>query len=158
VIRIGNFLDLLAPPPRNFPTDPAALAQIEAGEAIFVDIHCGICHHKAYATGNHPIAALNQQLFYPWSDFLLHDMGSAGDVVAEGIDKDNQPLPASYVRTAPLWGCRLNPTLWHDGRLKQGDYEGAINLHEGQGLPSKVMFQMLTNEQKQALFAFLDSL
>lgn len=158
VTRVGQYLDLLAPPPRTIPSDPEAMDMIDAGETLFVSVECGVCHHKLFITVEHPVAALSQQVFYPYSDFLLHDLGAAGDVVQEGTDRDGQPISPAAVRTPPLWGGRNNPRLWHDGSVAQRDYETAIELHEGQGRASKLLYLSLTEEEKQAVLAFLDSL
>ena len=40
-------------------------------------------------TGSSPVAALNSVTFHPYSDFLLHDMGSLGDGIAQNL-RDRQ--------------------------------------------------------------------
>ncbi len=158
VIQFGIFMDLLAPPQPNPPKTAALQAQVQAGEAVFHAIGCGVCHKQTWTTSAHSVAALSFKTFHPYSDFLLHDMGASGDQIQQGVDFSNAAIPGSYMRTTPLWGCRLNPFLWHDGRVKKGDFAGAINQHAGQGLASKNLFNALPATQKQSLIAFLNSL
>ena len=50
--------------------------------------------------------------FAPYSDFLLHDMGTAGD----GIGNAGDSVAVTHrMRTAPLWGMRVRNKLFHDG-------------------------------------------
>ena len=60
-------------------------AQVLLGQATFLVIGCANCHTPLLQTGSNPVAALNKKFFSPYSDFLLHDMGSLGD----GITQNN---------------------------------------------------------------------
>jgi Di-haem oxidoreductase, putative peroxidase len=56
-------------------------------------------------TGGVPVSStlaqyLGSQTFHPFSDFLLHDMGSLGDGITSGA------AGPTMIRTAPLWGVR----------------------------------------------------
>lgn len=158
VTKFGTFMDLLAPPRRNLPADAAARQAILLGGQIFQTIGCASCHTPAWMTGDHTVAALHRQRFEVWSDFLLHDMGTSGDQISQGTASNGQAIPGSWMRTTPLWGCRINPALWHDGSVKQGDYVGAIRQHDGQGRAAAQQFQALQQFQRDALLAFLNSL
>jgi CxxC motif-containing protein (DUF1111 family) len=158
VLHVGKFMDLSAPPSRTMPLLKTKKQQVQWGETIFVSIGCAECHTPNWSTGDNPVWALSNKVFHPYSDFLLHDMSSSGDQIQQGTDNANQPIPGSWMRTTPLWGCRDNPFLWHDGRIPAGDYAGAIHQHDGQGLAARQLFQSLSSDQKQALLAFLDSL
>ena len=158
VLHVGYYMDYSAPPDRTLPVLKKNKQLVDSGEIVFLSIGCAECHTPNWATGDHPVAALNHKVFHPYSDFLLHDMGSSGDQIQQGSDTNNQPIPGTCMRTTPLWGLRDNPFLWHDGRVRSGDYAGAILAHDGQGLAAKNMFQSLSASQKQALLAFLDSL
>lgn len=158
VLLFGIYMDLLAPPASNAPTSNNARTQVNQGATIFANIGCANCHTPTWTTASNSINALSQKQISPWSDFLLHDMGASGDQIPQGTDSNGQPIPGSWMRTTPLWGTRLNPALWHDGSVRQGDYAGAINKHAGQGLDSKTAYQSLSSSQKQALTAFLNSL
>lgn len=124
VISFGRFMDFLAPPERTLPRIKKQANLVAAGEIVFAATGCAKCHTPTWATGHHPSAALHQQTFHPYSDFLLHDMGSSGDQVQQGTDSNLQPIPPTWMRTTPLLGCRNNKVLWHDGRLKQRLFRG----------------------------------
>ena len=88
--------------------------------------------------------------FHPYSDFLLHDMGSLGDGIAQNQASGRQ------MRTQPLWGLRKQTTLLHDGRATT--IEGAILAHDGQGKKARDRFAALPSGAKARVLAFLNSL
>src|SRR5207253_6333219 len=92
---------------------------------LFTQIGCASCHVRSLASGASPVAALRFQTFYPYSDFLLHDMGSLGDGIEQG------QATGGEMRTAPLWGLRLFTAFLHDGRA--GTIEEATPATAGQG-------------------------
>jgi CxxC motif-containing protein (DUF1111 family) len=144
---------LKAPIPRSN-NDEAVLA----GKKIFSDIGCASCHRPEMKTGPSTIAALSNKTFYPYSDLLLHDMGTdLDDGYTEGSAK------TSEWRTPPLWGLGLSKIsqggeyfLLHDGRARS--IEEAILLHGGEGNFSRENFQSLTDADKSNLIKFLESL
>ena len=95
---------------------------------------------------------MRYQLIWPYSDFLLHDMGSD---LADGAG-------SSEWRTPPLWGIGyskiVNPlaTFLHDGRAR--DLEEAILWHAGEAEDAKQRFTVAPVEQRAALIRFLESL
>lgn len=144
---------LKAPIPRN-----QKQPEILAGNNLFMQIGCALCHVPELKTGYSPIASLAYKTFYPYTDLLLHDMGpDLDDGYTEGSAK-------SYEwRTPPLWGLGLSKNsqggqyfLLHDGRAKS--IEQAILLHGGEGESSKTSYQSLTESQKKQLLKFLESL
>src|SRR5262249_50188654 len=143
------FMTLLAAPPRGTIT-----LQELIGELIFEDIGCANCHTPTLFTGPSPIAALSNQEFHPFSDFLLHDMGSTGD----GIRQNN--ATGRLMRTSPLWGIRLQRNqgtrLMHDGQTTT--FRGAIARHFGQGSFARINFNALFPAEQNAVIAFLFSL
>jgi CxxC motif-containing protein (DUF1111 family) len=143
--QLTNFISLLAPPPPG-PTNTT----VQAGAQLFVQIGCNNCHLPALQTGPSSVAALNDVVFAPYSDFLLHDMGSLGDGIVQ-----NQAGPRA-MRTAPLWGLRFERTFLHDGRAETP--AEAILAHDGQALPSRNLFSKLSSAQQAQLLAFLSSL
>jgi CxxC motif-containing protein (DUF1111 family) len=145
VVKFTDFMTLLGPPPRG----PVSLQSI-VGSGIFVTIGCANCHTPVLATGDSPVPALSRKLFQPFSDFLLHDMGSLGDGIVQGAAASRQ------MRTAPLWGVRTRTKLLHDGRATS--IPAAILAHDGQGRAARDRFQSLSPGAQQALLAFLDSL
>ena len=143
--RLADFMTLLAPPERG-----AITADVVAGESVFFDIGCGACHLPGIQTGANAIAALNRVTFHPYSDFLLHDMGSLGDGIAQG-----QASPRE-IRTAPLWGLRSAGRLLHDAGATSIDQ--AILRHDGQARAARDRFAALDADRSAALLAFLRSL
>jgi CxxC motif-containing protein (DUF1111 family) len=142
---LTDFMTLLAAPPRGPIT-----ADATAGEGVFQRIGCNACHVSTLQTGSHPVAALNRVTYHPYSDFLLHDMGSLGDGIEQGAANGRE------MRTAPLWGLRLLTTYLHDGRART--IEGAIGAHDGQARPARDRFNALNATDRTRLLAFLRSL
>ncbi len=101
-------------------------------------------------TGPNDIKALDRVAFHPYSDFLVHDMGSLGDGIEQGQAKGRE------MRTAPLWGLRVRKTFLHDGRARS--IPDAIHAHDGQGKAAQAFFAKLTSAQQANLVAFLKSL
>jgi CxxC motif-containing protein (DUF1111 family) len=143
-----DFMRFLAPPPRGPTTISSAL-----GDVLFTAIGCAGCHVRDITSGPSDVAALSNQTFHPFSDFLLHDMGSLGDDIG-----GNGSAGLREMRTAPLWGLRfVDPTnLLHDGRASS--VSDAILRHDGQALVSRNLFALLPAVSKSNLLAFLNTL
>jgi CxxC motif-containing protein (DUF1111 family) len=91
--------------------------------------------------------------FQPFSDFLVHDMGTLGD----GIGNDGDSVAVTRrMRTAPLWGLRSRNLLLHDGRTS--NRSSAIQAHDGQGAAARNAFNAATAAQRNDLLLFLSSL
>ncbi len=133
-------------------------AEVLQGKNLFTQINCSGCHKPQLTTGTSSITALSNKIFFPYTDLLLHDMGSSlDDGYTEGSAKTFE------WRTPPLWGLGLSPNsqggqyfLLHDGRAKS--IEQAIEMHGGEALQSKNKFVLLTQADKNALLKFLKSL
>lgn len=145
VNHFAQFMTALAPPPRGEIT-----AQVTAGEAVFTSVGCADCHTPTLTTGPSSLAQFNYQSFHPYSDFLLHDMGSLGDGITQNL------ATGKLMRTAPLWGLRSQPSLLHDGRATT--LVEAIDAHDGQAAASKANFGALSASDQNVLLAFLRSL
>jgi CxxC motif-containing protein (DUF1111 family) len=145
VQKFSDFMSFLAPPPRG-----AITTAVQTGGSLFTNIGCANCHTTQLRTGPNSVAALNQVVFHPYSDFLLHYMGRLGDGIVQG------PATGRLMRTAPLWGLRFQTQFLHDGRAST--ITGAILAHDGQGAAARNQFIGLTTTQKAALLAFLRSL
>ena len=145
VAAFADFMTFLAPPPRG-PVNVAAIL----GEFQFLKIGCASCHVSTLRTGASSVDALDRVTFHPYSDFLLHDMGSLGD----GITQNR--ATGRLMRTAPLWGVRKLTTLLHDGRATSLDQ--AIRAHDGQGRKARDRFVNLSAWERAQLIAFLNSL
>ncbi len=145
VKKFTDFMTLLAPPPRG-----GLSLQVLAGSRIFALTGCADCHTPALVTGPSPVRALSRKVFQPFSDFLLHDMGSLGDGIVQGTATGRQ------IRTAPLWGVRVRTRLLHDGRATS--LAAAVLAHEGQGERARNRFAGLSARARDELLAFLNSL
>ena len=145
VEKLGDFMLMLAPPQRGEIT-----SAVTDGERIFNRIGCADCHVSTLITGRNEIAALDRQIYHPYSDFLLHDMGSLGDGVVQGGTSGRQ------MRTAPLWGVRFSTTLLHDGRATT--LQQAIEAHDGEARTARDRFRRLLATERDRLMAFLRSL
>jgi len=140
------------------PEPRSTTAEILSGKELFTTIGCAKCHRPEMKTGASPIAALANKTFFPYSDFLLHDMGPGLD---DGYT-EGSALTSEW-RTPPLWGLGLSKNsqggqyfLLHDGRAKS--IEQAILLHGGEANTSKENFEALTVDEKKKLIQFLESL
>ncbi len=129
-----------------------------AGKQLFITINCSGCHKHELKTGYSPIDALSYKTFAPYTDLLLHDMGTGlDDGYTEGTGK------TSAWRTPPLWGLGLAPNsqggqyfLLHDGRAH--NIEDAIQMHGGEATNAKNNFNALTAADRQKIITFLKSL
>jgi CxxC motif-containing protein (DUF1111 family) len=133
-------------------------AVVKQGATIFNQINCASCHKSELKTGYSPIKALSNKTFAPYTDLLLHDMGSGlDDGYTEGSAKTYE------WRTPPLWGIGLsedaqggNYFLMHDGRANS--IESAILMHGGEANNSKTGYQNLSQSDREALLKFIKSL
>jgi len=82
VVQFTDFMTMLDAPPRAL-----GRGRAEAGEKVFNDIGCSSCHLPTLKSGRSDIPALRNRPFHPYSDFLLHDMGSLGDGIVQGDAK-----------------------------------------------------------------------
>ena len=151
--RVTHFQRYLGPPPQ---TPRSGMT----GEAIFNSIGCVKCHVAEWTTANDPAleAALRNQTFRPYSDFLLHNMGLQGDGFPEGDASEFE------MRTPVLWNLRTRDPMLHNGAAAGGTFEdrvaAAIMAHGpfGEGAASSAAFAALSASEKAQLVAFLDSL
>jgi len=141
----ADFMTLLAPPDRGRRT-----LEVLRGGLIFAAVGCADCHTPVLVTGASPVAALSKKGFSPFSDFLLHDMGSLGDGIVQGN------ATGRHMRTAPLWGIRNRTALLHDGRATT--VTAAIRAHDGQGRFARSRFSRLSSRSRATLLAFVNSL
>jgi CxxC motif-containing protein (DUF1111 family) len=140
--RFADFMRMLAPPPR-LPMSQNA----RAGQDLFAQVGCNVCHRPAMVTGPNSSAALDRKLVALFSDLLLHDMGSLGDGIAQGTAQPTE------MRTAPLWGLRARGPYLHDGRATTVD--AAIRMHDGEASQARDRFVRLPRPQQSQLLEFL---
>jgi CxxC motif-containing protein (DUF1111 family) len=159
VVAFANFMRSTKAPSRGVITP-----NVVAGEQIFNQIGCVVCHTSSITTapagtkingGTFTVPdALGNKIIHPFSDFLLHDIGT-GDGIPF-LPTQEFAFTASQMRTAPLWALRTRNRLMHDG-LSFTKQE-AIARHGGQATKVRSAFNKLTGAQKAQLMAFLDSL
>ncbi|MDO3388489.1 di-heme oxidoredictase family protein [Gilvimarinus sp. SDUM040013] len=170
-----KYVSLLGVRPQRAYNDPAVLN----GEQTFGQIGCADCHTPSHQTSEyHPLAELRDQTIRPYTDMLLHDMGPGlADNLGEG------EATGSEWRTAPLWGvglsacvtggveggrgwdafgldgyeyCTPDANFLHDGRARTIDE--AIRWHGGEALASKQAYDGLSNNARDNLLRFIESL
>ena len=145
VERFTDFVRFLGPPPA-----PLLAGDALHGQELFASVGCAVCHLPLLVTGPSSNPALDRVAYHPYSDFLLHDMGSLGDGIPQG-----DALP-SELRTQPLWGLSAQELLLHDGRAATAS--DAIAAHDGQGASAPSGFDALGASDRAALLAFLAAL
>ena len=144
---VADYVVNLGPPVRDAADTPDLLA----GRALFYEIGCAQCHTPSHKTSAHRFPWLADQVIWPYSDLLLHDMGPAlGDAGGQEW------------RTPPLWGLGRhrdingNAYYLHDGRAKS--LEDAIRWHGGEGAAAKAAFDVLDEQNRSLLLSFLAGL
>lgn len=132
--------------------------EVLAGKRAFYESGCAACHTPKFVTSRDaPDKARAFQLIWPYSDFLLHDMG---EELADNAP--NGDASGTEWRTPPLWGIGLTKTVndhtffLHDGRAR--DLTEAILWHGGEGARARAAFAALPAAGRQALIRFLESL
>jgi CxxC motif-containing protein (DUF1111 family) len=95
--------------------------------------------------------ALGNKVIHPFSDFLLHNIGT-GDGIVQNGPQDT----ANKMRTAPLWGMRTRDRLMHDGLSTSRT--DAILRQNGEAIDTARRFANLTDQQRNQLITFLNSL
>ena len=166
---------------------PARDAQLEAtpearrGLQLFTKIGCATCHVLSLTTapagskvdgGAFTVPeSLGDKTFYPYSDFLLHNVGTGDGIV---VPMQEHYGPKMYqtkwkkfsveeyhsarfkIRTAPLWGVRLRSRLMHDGEALT--LRDSILRHAGEATEVTRRFGKLKPKDQEALLQFLRSL
>ena len=163
---VDLYMQSLGVPARRNVNDP----QVILGEEKFYEAKCHLCHVPTLHTRPEGSVLLNGtrlpwlggQTIHPYSDYLLHDMGS--EIMGVGLN-DNYTsgmAQGNEWRTTPLWGIGLQEKVnghtyfLHDGRAR--NLVEAIMWHGGEGEASKNLFKQMTKEERDAVIAFLNSL
>lgn len=164
--NVDLYMQSLGVPARRNVDDP----DVQAGEQLFYKAGCHLCHTTTLHTrprGSTLLAGatlpwLGSQTIHPYSDYLLHDMGSEimgvglNDNYVSGLARGNE------WRTTPLWGIGLQNKVnghtyfLHDGRAR--NFTEAIMWHGGEGYASRQKFASFDRRQRAQLVRFLESL
>jgi len=163
--RLVDEIRHTAPPLRD--QNLARTEAAQAGEQLFDEIGCAICHVPTYKTlppgtlingGTYRVPKfLGNTVIHPYSDFLAHDVGTGDGIPQAAKPEYLDQSTANKFRTPPLWGLRFRAThLMHDGDTPSP--EQAIKRHGGDATKVRDRYQLLSPEQKQQLLTFLSSL
>jgi CxxC motif-containing protein (DUF1111 family) len=157
--HFAQFLRGTMVPPRD--ETLAATLSAHRGQFLFSRIGCSMCHVQSMTTAPAGTVvdggmfvvpeALGDKVIHPFSDFLLHDVGTGDGIVQVGPQDT-----ANKLRTAPLWGLRTKARFMHD--LKSLSLENAISRHAGEAREARDQFKELNPEEREALITFLHSL
>jgi CxxC motif-containing protein (DUF1111 family) len=159
ISEFASFMRASKAPPRD--TFGLNLNDVAAGDNLFNAIGCAVCHVRNITTaapgtlingGAFTVpTALGNKVFHPFSDFLLHNVGTG-----DGIVQNGGQSTANKMRTAPLWGMRTRGRLMHDGETTNRN--DAILRHAGEATGVINNYRNLSATQKNQLITFLQSL
>ena len=162
IFEVGSDgLDLLTHYARNLavPARPGHdRPEVLAGGQVFGDAGCPVCHVPAYTTARlSDRPEQSDQTIWPYSDFLLHDMGAGlADSYPEALAEGHE------WRTPPLWGLGRardvndRPGFLHDGRART--ILEAILWHAGEATRARDRVLQLSATDRRRLLDFLESL
>jgi CxxC motif-containing protein (DUF1111 family) len=155
----ARFMRATQTPPRDEAL--AATDDAREGAEVFNQIGCAICHVPTIATaptgtvingGMFTVPqALGGKAIHPYSDFLLHDVGTG-----DGIVQNGGPATANKLRTPPLWGLHVRARLMHDAATLTLDE--AIRRHAGEAREVIARYNGLRRARRVRLITFLQSL
>lgn len=181
VDRFARFVRATKAPARD--EQQAKTPAAQRGEKLFRQIGCEACHVSELTTapagteingGKYAIpAALGDKKFYPYGDFLMHDVGTGDGIVVATVEHYSRRMMrsavqwrnfstarlesnANRIRTAPLWGVRMRSLLMHDG--ESVTLRGAILRHRGEASQARRGFLQLSRADQDAIVEFLKSL
>lgn len=164
--ELTAYVAALPAPRRLVPEDSEERRQATAGEEVFRNIGCAVCHRRNLGS----VSGL-------YSDLLVHEMGSELS--------DPSPAPAAALvsrvsersaygggsivtvaratedrrqewKTPPLWGVRDSAPYLHDGRAET--LEAAVLQHGGEAAGSTKRFRELPASERMQVLAFLRTL
>ena len=194
--RFARFMRASKAPPRD--EKLAATAAARNGSVLFEKIGCGICHVSTLVTAKAGTTinggkltvpdALGDKQFHPYSDFLLHDVGTGDGIaiavvehyrmsrrVAEAIASPSYS-PSSVDRMVNCENFSFKaiqdaanklrtPPLWgvrtHARLMHDGEsltMNDAILRHKGEAREVTKKFKRLSMKDKSDLLSFLNSL
>jgi len=158
-VSFARFMRATKVPPRD--TVLAATADARAGANLFNAIGCNICHVTSITTAPAGTvinggaltvdAALGNKIIHPYSDFLLHNIGTG-----DGIVQNGGPATRNKLRTQPLWGVRTHDRHMHDGATLT--FNESILRHAGEATGVTNNYQSLSTNQQNQIITFLKSL
>ena len=178
VDHFARFVRASKAPPPDFSLEQSPTAR--RGSDLFNKIGCAVCHAQSMTTapagtringGTYIVpAAIGGKVFHPFSDFLLHDVGTGDGIVVPTIEhygRSSRQMPRecsfenfqktqNRIRTAPLWGLRLRSRLMHDGATVT--LRDSILRHGGEANEATKDFRRLSAKDQESVLQFLSSL
>jgi CxxC motif-containing protein (DUF1111 family) len=177
--HFARFIRSTKAPARDSKLASSPLAQ--KGAEFFDKVGCATCHVRSLTTGPAGTkidggtftipAALGSVTFYPYSDYLMHDVGT-GDGILQAtpehygrkvfstmsgyLSKQDFESSRKKIRTSPLWGVRMQTRLMHDGMSLT--FREAILRHAGEAKHVTQQFEKLSKSNQEAIIEFLKSL
>ncbi|MFL6210622.1 MAG: di-heme oxidoredictase family protein [Pyrinomonadaceae bacterium] len=159
IVAFADFMRATKVPPRN--SETVNTSDVATGQSLFNQVGCAICHVASWTTAPAGTvinggaltvsAALGNKTFHPYSDFLLHNVGTG-----DGIVQNGGQSTANKLRTPPLWGSRTRDRLMHDGEnTTRGE---AVLRHAGEATGVINNYRALSVTQRNQIAAFLNSL
>jgi CxxC motif-containing protein (DUF1111 family) len=155
----ARFMRATKAPPRDLAL--AGTADARAGATLFNAIGCNICHVTSITTSSVGTvinggaltvdAALGNKIIHPYSDFLLHNIGTG-----DGIVQNGGAATRNKLRTQPLWGVRTHDRHMHDGATLT--FNESILRHAGEAAGVTANYQSLSTNQQNQIITFLNSL
>ncbi|HLQ91979.1 MAG TPA: di-heme oxidoredictase family protein [Xanthobacteraceae bacterium] len=177
--RFARFIRSTKAPPRDHTL--AATPKAVRGAALFNRVGCTTCHVQSLTTaptgtkvngGAFTVpGALGGKTIHPYSDFLLHDVGTGDGIVIampehygtnayeidwKGLSDRLMQRTRNKIRTPPLWGVRMRTRLMHDGGSTT--FTDAIQRHRGEARQVVRKFNDLSRSDRHAIEEFLRSL
>ncbi|MEL6535346.1 MAG: di-heme oxidoredictase family protein, partial [Bacteroidota bacterium] len=144
--QLVKYVEFLSVPARSYAAHDDG--QVQTGNVKFIEAGCAGCHTVTQRTRNDAPAEFRSIVLRPYTDMKLHTV-----------------TDAPY-RTPALWGLGRNIQLlqdngralllMHDGRATT--LEEAIQSHGGEASGSRAAYNAMSNSDKEALIAFLESL
>src|SRR5437763_5070230 len=159
----------------------ADTGQSPKGYKLFNKIGCAECHVRTLTTapagtkingGTYTVPeTIGSKTFYPYSDFLLYNVGTGDGIVVPMVEHYGQKIyqitwrnfsaqsfhnAQNKLRTAPLWGVRFRNRLMHDG--ESTTLRDAILRHREEAYESAHRFERMSASDQQAILEFLSSL
>jgi CxxC motif-containing protein (DUF1111 family) len=151
------------------------------GSELFDKVGCATCHVRSLKTaaagtkingGTYAIPeALGSVTFHPYGDFLMHDVGTGDGILqvtpehygrrvfqmmSRYMSQQHAESTQNKIRTAPLWGVRMQTRLMHDGASIT--LRDAILRHQREARDEAKRFERLSTQDQEALIEFLRSL
>ncbi|BAV05503.1 CxxC motif-containing protein, DUF1111 family [Filimonas lacunae] len=148
---VTYYVQTLAVPARR------SVNENRGGEQLFIQVNCASCHRQTIQTDANVAIQMGTQRIHPYTDLLLHDMGSA---LSDG--RPDFLATGNEWRTMPLWGIGLFektngiPYYLHDGRART--IEEAILWHGGEATKAKQQYMQLSKADRNQLLNFLKTL